>query len=197
MRVGLYGGTFDPVHLGHLRMVIELAERCQLDQVWWVVAAASPFKMGETQTSAQHRLEMARLAIGTIAQFRALDLELQRPAPSYTIDTVELLRKNHPEHDFALLLGDDMMAGFPKWHRAEELVEQVELLVGRRGGRQPFPRTGARAVRLALRRGYTPTAVMEVSATEIRDRLQRGLYCGHLLPAAVLDYIMKNKLYGC
>jgi nicotinate-nucleotide adenylyltransferase len=195
MRIGLYGGTFDPPHIGHLRMVIALVEAHQIDLVYFCVAATSPFKMGQSQTAAHHRLEMVRRAISPISNFRACDLELQRPAPSYTIDTLEQLQRNHPADQLFLMIGDDMMLDFPKWHRAEDLASRVPILVGRRSDKSRFPRGGSAQLRAALRRGSTNTPLVEVSGTEIRARMQQGLYCGHLLSAPVLDYIAEQGLY--
>jgi len=199
MRIGLYGGTFDPFHNGHLALAIGVAEMRALDQVWFVPAAVSPFKMGHQQTPAIHRLEMVRRAIAPLPFFRVLELELHRAAPSYTIDTVEALIQADGQlgvsHDYALILGDDMMADFPKWHRVDELVGLAEVLVGRRGGHHPVPQHGSAPVREALRAGATSTPIMEMSGTEIRERLQRGQCCIHLLTQPVLQYIEEHSLY--
>jgi nicotinate-nucleotide adenylyltransferase len=193
-KIGLYGGTFDPIHLGHLRLAMDILEMRGLDQVWFVLAATSPFKSGVISSAAHHRLEMVKRAIRPIPEFQVVDIELHRPGLSYTIDTVEALMAQQP-NDYSLILGDDSMADFPRWHRVEELVNLIPILVGRRGGHQPFPEQASPKVLVALHQGFTETHVMEVSGTEIRARLKENLYTGHLISAPVLEYIIDKGLY--
>ena len=169
----LFGGSFDPPHFGHLNLAIEMLERYQFEKVFWIPAARSPFK--EEVSDPGHRLEMVKLATKDIAQFEVLDLEIKRKPPSYTIDTLEELNCD-PDH-FSLLLADDIYHSFSQWKEAKKIEQKVEILVVSRGNEGiSIPK-------------------MEISASRIRERLKKGLYCGHLLPANVLDYIYENQLY--
>ncbi|MCP5469379.1 MAG: nicotinate-nicotinamide nucleotide adenylyltransferase [Chlamydiales bacterium] len=168
MKIGLFGGTFNPIHFGHINLVITLMEKNALDCVWWIPALTSPFKQDEHTALPHHRLEMVKLAVKGIPNCEVLPLEIHRPAPSYTVDTIEALFDG--QNEFFLLLADDAYARFDEWKNHEVIRERVEILVGSRKG-------------------------MEISGTQIRERLKKGLYCGHLVPANVLDYIHEHQLY--
>jgi nicotinate-nucleotide adenylyltransferase len=179
MVIGLFGGTFDPIHFGHLNLAFEMMERHHLDGIWFIPAYRSPFKPGKTPAEAHYRLEMLRLAIEDIPQFQIVDLELKKEAPSYTVDTLRELVHLNPGVSFRLILGSDTAKEFPQWKEPDEIKALAPPLFGRR---------------LCSEEGER-MKVMEISSTEIRSRLKKGLYCGHLLPAKVLDYIIKNHLY--
>ena len=170
----LFGGSFDPPHFGHLNLAIEMLEREGFEEVIWVPAAQSPFKGPATE--AMHRLAMVRLATAPVAEFKVLDLEIRRVGKSYTVDTLEALGCT-PER-FVLLVADDVYATFDQWRRADRIKELVDILVVSRFGE---------GIMLPK---------MEISGTRIRERLKRGLYCGHLVPANVLDYIFLHRLYS-
>lgn len=164
---GFLGGTFDPIHFGHLNLAITLKEAHGLDKILICPAWENPFKTGKKMASPEHRLAMCRLAIEGLKGFEVLDYEVKKGGPSYTIDTIQYL--NRP---LRLLLGDDQLAGFSKWKEAETLKKLAPPLVGSR-------------------------ETMQISSTNIRERLERGLPCVHLVPYKVLDYIFKNDLYSC
>ena len=198
--IGIYGGTFDPIHFGHLNLAVELMEKGGLDEVWFCPANLSPYKMEGSQVSAEHRVNMVEFAIGDIPQFKLLDMEVNRKGPSYTIDTIETLLalENQQENprEFRLLLGDDNIAGFFHWHRIEELVRLIPILIGcRHSIRHRLEHQGSTTVYNAVTNGLVETSMMDISSTAIRERVGKNLYCGHLLPAKVLDYIYKNRLY--
>lgn len=187
--IGFFGGTFDPFHLGHLNLCIEMMEKRGLSSIWVCPAGINPFKQEKEQTAAHHRLEMARLGVGGL--FRVLDLEILREGPSYTFDTLEALGPSQ----FSLILGEDALPGLHRWHRIEELIQKVPLLIGSRKGEKLESIPGSPALLEAIRAGLTPTRTLEISATEIRQRLQQGRICRHLLPQEVLDYIKTYNLY--
>lgn len=182
-KVGLYGGTFDPFHLGHLALAINLKEALQLDEVWLIPANLNPLR-STAAASFEHRLAMAEEAAALIPGFCTCGIEGERPAPSYTIDTVIELKKRHPDCSFILLLGDDAAESLPHWHRTEELQALIPIAIGKR-------KVGLEK----LQGEYIPTPLYEISATDIRERLRKKKFCGHLLPQSVLDYIYKHKLY--
>lgn len=181
-RIGLLGGSFNPPHFGHLNLAIALQEQLSLSEVWVIPAHHSPFRLAETMPTPEHRLNMVSLAFGGIAGFKILDDEVRRPPPSYTIDTISALQQRYPQHAFCLLLSEDVLARFGEWKCAEEIKARVTVCAGRRS--------------VYMRGEGIPIPVMEVSATRVRDRLKKGLYCGHLVPAKVLDYIIENQLYS-
>lgn len=198
--IGLLGGTFDPIHFGHLNLAFELMEKKELDQVWFIPAQINPFKVQFPPISIDHRLAMVQLAIQDIPQFHLKDLEKERPPPSYTIDTLKAFiaeeAYSSAPHQFFLLLGEDSISGFIHWHLSEEIVDRVPLLIGSRSGlwQTEFDSFNL-PIREAIQKGMTPTRLMDISGTEIRKRFNEKLYCGHLVPAIVLDYIVANRLY--
>lgn len=181
-KVGFFGGSFDPIHLGHLSLAIELSERHQLDEVYFCPTSQSPFKKAKPPiASKEQRRAMVTAAIAPLPQFTLLDSELQKSEPSYTIDTIrELLKTDHEKKNYFLLLGEDAYEHFQEWKEVKELVKLVTPLIGSRQ---------------SIKKGLTRIPIMEISSTEIRDRLQKRLYCGHLLPAKVWDYIQQHQLY--
>lgn len=199
--IGIYGGTFDPIHFGHLNLAIQLAEIHKLDEIWFCPVQINPHKAHQKSTPFKNRFEMLELALKDVPKCIITDIESKLPSPSYTIDTLNALQaeemgKSHPRQ-FCLLMGDDAIPGFFKWHRPEEIVKRVKIFIGRRS---PLPVdldsfTGNDEISKALREGLTETRLVEISGTEIRERLRAGEYCGHLVPEKVLDYICKNRLY--
>lgn len=184
-KIGLLGGTFDPIHLGHLNLAIEIREKHALDAVIFCPAALSPFKGGaDPKAPPADRLKMVQLAIEGIEDFSVLDFEINRAAPSYTIDTVRhLIAQEGSPTQFYLILGQDGLAHFSKWKEAGELKRLCPLLIGCRPGS------------CSPGEGVTEIASMDISSTLIRGRLAQKKTCIHLLPAKVLDYISENQLY--
>ena len=193
-KIGFLGGTFDPIHLGHLNLAVELQEKNHLDEVWFVPAQVNPHKQDVESMPAQQRLEMVKLAISPYKNFYATDIELKRPPPSYTIDTVKAFMQEFPKDEFFLLLGEDAIPKLEKWHKIEELIEVVSLLIGSRSGEWIKPEN--QAIKQAIEKGMTTLPLFDVSATQIRNRLLIRLACDHLVPANVLDYIQKHHCYG-
>lgn len=198
-KVGLYGGTFDPIHAGHINLALELMEKQHLDEVWFIPAQINPHKSQSPPTSISHRLEMVKEAIRDIPSFHLKDLEARRPPPSYTIDTLRFLMNCEDQQtapkQFYLLLGEDSIPGFMKWHQYEEIIQRVPLLIGSRSGHWDKRINLPPALQQAVEKGMIKTHVLDISSTELRTRLSQDLYCGHLIPARVLEYIKKNQLY--
>lgn len=197
-KIGLYGGTFDPIHFGHINLAIELLELCNLDEVWFCPAQSNPHKAVVPVAEASQRLKMLELALQGIPAFRPIECEILRPAPSYTIDTLKGLIEQYPEYSFSLLLGEDSIPGFFRWHQPLEILERAKLYVGSRTGEIDRNRYSGEDQKIlqAIQQGMTQTRLMDISATLVRDRLSRGLYCGHLIPSKVIDYIKENRLYS-
>lgn len=197
--IGLFGGTFNPIHFGHINLALEIKEKKQLDEVWFIPTYFSPFREHEPILEASHRLKLLELALEPIPGFKTCSIELDRPPPSYTIDTVKALIDHHPDYAFSLLCSQDTLFRFPEWKEPLELIRLVPIWIGSRNGVElcqhllswEIPEEMASAIR----EGVIVTRQMEISSTDIRERLKKKLYCGHLLPSKVLDYIYAHQLY--
>lgn len=199
-RIGIYGGTFDPIHIGHVALAVALKEAHNFDAVWMVPAGISPFKIESHPVSFDHRCNMVERAIQgspLLDGFECKRVEGERDGPSYTVDTVERLIEGHPDVQFTLMLGDDSAVSLHRWHRVDELIQMVDVVVGRRSAGVEYAALKQHgAVWGRVQAGLTPTPLMEVSATDIRSRLANQQYCGHLVLAPVLDYIATHQLYS-
>lgn len=185
-KVGFFGGSFDPIHIGHLNLALAIQERCGLDEILFVPARVSPFKqLQPPKASEAQRLEMIQLALADLPLFSAWDGELKRESPSYTIDSIHILRKTHSSA-LHLILEESTAQALPSWNEVEELMLLAPPLIGFSGRSPGVVLPGA---------AYVPIPRFEVSSTLVRDRLSRGLYCGHLLAGRVLDYIRSQGLY--
>ncbi|MBF7730183.1 nicotinate-nucleotide adenylyltransferase [Pseudomonas sp. N040] len=207
-KIGILGGTFDPIHIGHLRAALEVAESLQLDELKLVPSARPPHR-DAPQASAADRLAMVRLAIAGVAPLTLDDRELQRASPSWTIDTLEALRAELQADDqLLLLLGWDAFCGLPGWHRWEELLTHCHLLVLQRPDADAEAPEALRDL-IAARSISDPLALtgpggkiafvwqtpLAISATQIRQLLATGRSARFLLPDAVLTYIHAHRLY--
>ncbi len=196
MKVGLYGGSFDPLHFGHLNLALELMEKRKLDEVWFCPAKISPFKShAAPKVDGTIRLEMLRSVLNEIPRFRVLEIEVNREGPSYTVETLRDLHRQYPDHEFYVLMGEDALAHFFRWHKAEEIVSLAKLLIGKRTQGYSLEILGNPEIQKALQQGLTETRIMEISSTELRERLKKRIYCGHLIPAKILAIIYQNDLY--
>jgi nicotinate-nucleotide adenylyltransferase len=195
MAVGILGGTFDPVHSGHLIIAQEVALELGLELVYFIPVGQPPLKQG-TVTPAAHRLEMLRLALAGNDSFHLSTLEVERPGPSYTVDTLRELRRAEAREVF-VILGWDAVADLPRWSRPQELITLCRIAaVPRPGAPEPDVDSLEKILpgfkeRLRLLSG----PIIGISASEIRRRVARGLPVRHLLPPAVERYIQDNGLY--
>ncbi len=190
--IGFFGGTFDPIHFGHINLAIQLFELHKLDEILFCPAYCSPFKEAAPPfATPQQRLEMVRLAIEEIPHFRLSAYEVDRGDLSYTIDTLQHLQgESRGSVKFRLLLSEGEIKHLDRWKDVERLMQLAPPLIGCRSPSDPEGPL-ARSLRGAL----TRTHMMEISSTEVRFRLKKGLYCGHLVPRKTLDYIRENGIY--
>lgn len=181
---GVFGGNFNPVHIGHLIVAIDAIRILRLKKIIFVPAWISPFKKGDKSTPFKHRLEMLKLATENKPFFEVLELEGRRKGVSYTYDTLkEVMEK---EADICLLIGEDQAEEFTSWHRWEDIIKIVKVYVFRRSeSPKKFP------VYLNL----IPSKIIEISSTEIREALSNNESVDYYLPDKVFDYINKNGLY--
>jgi len=193
VRIGLFGGTFDPVHLGHLRAAESAREALGLERVALVPSAQPPHRP-QPLSPAEDRLAMCRLATSPHPCFETWDLELRRAGPSYTVDTVAALLAERPGDDFVLIVGADTWAEMPSWREPQRLFSLVEVAVAARPGTEaqelapPFP--GCRGV------SRVEGPVLGISATAIRERVRAGHSIRFLVPDPVADYIERRRLYS-
>ena len=182
-KIGIYGGSFDPVHHGHLILAREAREALDLEKVIFVPAAMSPFKARAAAASGDMRFKMLQAAIEGEEGFAIDDCELRRPPPSWTIDTVLEIRKRETASEICLLIGEDNMATLDRWQRFAELNKLVRFVVLDRTGSQT--QSNYRVVRRKI----------DISATDIRKRVARGQSIRYLVPSAVEEIIQGEKLY--
>lgn len=185
--IGLFGGSFDPIHHGHLIVAQVAREQLGLDEVRFVPAREQPFKRGRHNSSADHRAAMLRIALSGSSGFSLEPSELNRPGPSYTVDTLEELRRRDPSADLVLLLGADAAAELPAWHRAERVRELARVIV--------FARPGAKVPESSWISGTIEVPAINISATGIRERVRRGQPIRYWVPDGVAEYISSHRLY--
>ena len=190
MRIGIFGGSFDPVHKAHVALAqVALAELRLVELIW--VPAGQPWQKARTLTPAQHREAMVRLAIEGEPRFTLSRIETARSGASYTVDTVRALQAQRPDVDWFLVIGQDQYAGFHTWQGWQELLGRVTLAIANRPDAPPDAdpqvRLGAHAA-VAL-------PIMDVSSTDIRARIARGQGIDDLVPAPVARYIARHRLY--
>ena len=189
MKIGLFFGSFNPIHVGHLIVANVMATTTDLDQVWFVVSPQNPFKKNNSLLHEFDRLAMVEKAIADNAKFKATDIEFSMPKPSYTIDTLIRLQEKHPQHKFRLIIGGDNLAQFPNWKNHDKILEYFGLYV--------YPRPNS--VKSDLENHPTVRLVnapsLDISATFIRDCLKNGKSIRYMVSESVEEYIDWKKFY--
>ena len=189
MKLGLYGGSFDPVHCGHLLVAQAALEELKLDRLLFIPAAHSPFKTDQTPTAPAQRLRFLRMALAGHPEFEVDTIELDRGGVSYSIETVERLTQRYDGAELLWLIGADHVATLPRWRDAEKLADLVEFVVIPRPGTQPVSIPGP--FRLHWLRGWP----LAVSSSEIRERASTGKSIRGLVPDLVADIIEEERVY--
>jgi len=189
MRIGIYSGSFDPVHTGHAMVANYCAQWGSLDEVWMMVSRLNPLKEGTVPTADLHRLRMTKLVAEQCCGVKASDFELSLPMPSYTYVTLCKLREHYPEHQFVLVVGSDNWANFGRWRDAHKIIKEFGLLIYPRPGYDPplDPPAGVEVI------DNGPTAY--VSSTFIREAVADGANINFFVPSVVARYIREHKLY--
>ena len=200
MRIGIFGGTFDPVHLGHLILAEQAREQGRLDEVWFVPAPRPPQKDGRAITRFDVRVEMLELAIAGHPSFRVDPLEKDRTGPSYTVDTLIELHRRAPEHTYGLMIGGDSLVDLPLWRDPRGIVSRAELLVMARPGSPPpdeaelhraLSLTGADELRLRV----VEAPLIDIASRDIRRRVAEGRSVRYLVPRAIEVFVAERRLY--
>ncbi|MEI7026866.1 nicotinate-nucleotide adenylyltransferase [Paenibacillus sp. y28] len=194
MKVGIMGGTFDPIHTGHLLAAEWAREEAGLEEVWFMPAGVPPHKPNAPKASADERLALVQAAIAGHDSFRICGIELEREGPSYTADTMEELVQRHPGVQFSYIIGADMVQFLPHWNRIERLAELITFVGLQRPGYplelEELPEAIGRRVQLV------PFIGLELSSTEIRRRLASGRSVRYMVPEPVYTLIREKGLYG-
>jgi nicotinate-nucleotide adenylyltransferase len=194
MNIGIMGGTFDPLHLGHLLVAEQARERMELDEVWFLPSNHPPHKDHSPVARSEDRLEMVRRAIGDHPKFKLCEIEFERDGPSYSVETAYILKERYPKDQFYWIIGSDMIQYLPKWYKIEEMIQEVSFI----GLDRPGYGASLHNLPGILQQSLTmvDTVQIDISSTEIRDRLANGRSVRYMLPDAVWSYIRGNQLYG-
>lgn len=196
-RLGIFGGTFDPPHIGHLILAAEAQNQLGLDEVLWLLTAQPPHKAGQEVTPLRHRLAMLQNALADAPGFRLSDAEISRPGPHYAADTLSILRQRYPEAQLVYLIGGDSLKNLPTWHQPQTVLARCDLLgVMQRPG-ETIDLSSLEAALPGLRQKlrFVEAPLLEIASSQIRARIRRGGHFRYYLPKAVYDYIQSQQLY--
>jgi nicotinate-nucleotide adenylyltransferase len=201
MRIGIFGGTFDPVHIAHLLLAETCREQAVLNEVWFVPAAVSPWKTQTPPIDAKHRLQMLQLALAGQESFQLCTRELDVGGVSFTVDTLRWIRQQQPTAELFLLMGADALKDFPHWREPETICQMaLPLVVRRRNAPEPdfkslAPLLTAQQMK-AVQGNVVDMPVVEISSSELRRRLSQQRSIRYQVPRAVEKYIETHGLYG-
>jgi nicotinate-nucleotide adenylyltransferase len=191
MKIGLYFGTFNPIHVGHLIIANHMAEHAGLDQVWMVVTPHNPLKKKETLLDDYHRLQMVHLATEDFPKIKPSDIEFKLSQPNYTVNTLVHLQEKFPDHEFSLIMGEDNLKSLHKWKNHEVILKHHDIYV--------YPRISNEIENLTFKNHpkihLIDAPVVEISSTFIRDNIKKGKNVQPLLPHKVWEYIDHNNFY--
>jgi nicotinate-nucleotide adenylyltransferase len=190
MEIGLFFGSFNPIHIGHLAIAEAVKENSPLKQIWFVPSPHNPLKTKSSLLHAEDRYEMVRIAIEDNPDFRVTDIEFYLPQPNYTYVTLQKLKEKYPQHDFSVIIGEDNLQNFTKWKNYEEILENYKLYVNPRPNSQKTPLHTHPNVHV-----LSAQPQLEISATYIRDCIKSGKSIRYLVPENVLGLIKLKKFY--
>ncbi len=191
-KIGLFFGSFNPIHIGHLILANYIVEHSDMDELWFVVSPQNPFKDKKSLLKDTNRLDMVQLALQNYPKMRASNVEFYLPQPSYTIDTLTHLKEQYPHHSFALIMGEDNLKNFHKWKNSEKLLNDYQVIVYPRisfDDEKKPPQFRHENVKLIQ------APVIEISATEIRNMIKQGKNVRPMLPPEVFEYLDGSSFY--
>ena len=189
VKTGLFFGSFNPIHIGHLILAEYMVEHAGLKDVWFIVSPQNPLKEKKTLLADHHRLALVNIATEDDPRFRSSNIEFHMPQPSYTIDTLTYLSEKYADHHFVLIGGMDILPSFHKWKNYEELLRQYELYIYNRPGYQAEEYSGHEKIR------FFDAPLIEISASFIRESIRKGLDVRYMLPPKVYNYIREMHFY--
>lgn len=191
-KIGLFFGSFNPIHIGHLILSNYILENSNMDELWFVVSPQNPLKKKKSLLNDHNRLDMVEIAIKNYPKMRASNIEFSLPKPSYTIDTLTYLQEKYPNYSFSLIMGEDNLKSLPKWKNYEQLLNNHHIIV--------YPRVfeGEINDEEYLQHeniSFIKAPIIELSATEIRDMIKNGKNTRPMLPPEVFDYLDRSNFY--
>ncbi len=187
-KVAIFGGSFDPIHNGHLALAAEVLGRGLASEVWFMVTPQNPHKQGSRLSDEQQRLQMVQMAIEGMPGIKASDFEFSLPRPSYTLNTLTALDEAYPDKEFSLLIGADNWEKFDKWYKGDEILSRYGVIV--------YPRGNDSEPELPAGVCWLPARLHDVSSTMVRAAVAAGEDITSMVPAAVARYINENKMYS-
>lgn len=187
IRTGIYGGSFNPIHQGHVQLSKALLETGLIDELWLLVSPQNPLKVSQTLLEDEARFRLAKIAVEGIDGIKACDYEFHLPRPSYMVHTLEALRHDFPEREFVLVVGADNWERFHQWYRHEEILCKHQLIV--------YPRPGCQLGEVPQCVTVVDTPLLDISSTEIREKINSPDYHGEGLCPKVWEEIKRNKFY--
>lgn len=190
MKVGLYFGTFNPIHVGHLIIANHFAEHSDLEEIWCVVTPQSPFKTKQSVLDNHQRLEMVYLATKEYPKIKPSDIEFQLPQPNYTVHSLAYLEEKYPKHEFALIMGEDNLASLPKWKNAEVLLDRYPIYVYPRKIEQSYAAVDSKGTIIKV-----DAPIIEISSSFIRKSIKSAKNIRPLLPESVWVYLDEMNFY--
>ncbi|WP_321347154.1 nicotinate (nicotinamide) nucleotide adenylyltransferase [uncultured Draconibacterium sp.] len=190
LKVGLYFGSYNPIHIGHLAIANYMVEYTDIDQLWFVVSPQNPLKKKNNLLDDYQRLELVHRAVDGDDRFRASNIEFSLPKPSYTVDTLAYLKDQHPNYHFKILMGSDNLENFHKWKNYETIIEDYGIIV--------YPRPGFDPQKVQVEKNITlakDAPLMEISSSFIRKAIQNGKDVRHFLPQKSWEYLEEMNFY--
>ena len=187
MKIGLYFGSFNPIHIGHLIIASHTLEHTDLQKIWFIVSPQNPLKPSNALLNEYQRLNMVRLAVENDTRFNASDVEFKLPKPSYTIDTLTYLSEKYPKHQFTVIMGSDSYTNLSKWKNYELLVKHYSIIV--------YNRPGFEVEESQYNATILNAPLLDISSTLIRQQIKAKKNIKYLVPDPVFDELMNNKYY--
>jgi nicotinate-nucleotide adenylyltransferase len=189
MKIGLFFGSFNPIHIGHLILAQAILDKSEIDKIWFIVSPQNPFKKKTTLLHEFDRIDMIRAAINENTSFEASDIEFNLKKPSYTVDTLVHLIAKYPQHDFSLIMGEDNLENFHKWKNSDYILENHDLLV------YPRPKSKKHQLSDTSRVKMIEAPVLDISATYIRKSIQNGKSIRYMVVNEVEELIKSRRYY--
>ncbi len=190
MKIGLFPGSFNPIHIGHLLLATYMKEKANFDEVWFIVSPQNPLKDVKTLAKEEHRYKMVEMAISQHLYFKVSDIEFHLPKPSYTIDTLSELKNTFKEHTFSLILGEDNLENLHKWKNYEEIIKNNHIYIYNRKTAHDYTDKWQHP-----HFHYIKLPFLDISSTEIRSRIEGQLVIKYMVLESVEKYINEHHLY--
>lgn len=189
MNVGLFFGSFNPIHIGHMIIAQTMLANADIDELWFIVSPQNPFKKNSSLLHEFDRHDMVEVATRENPRFKVSDIEFNMPKPSYTIDTLVLLSEKHPDTNFKLIIGEDNLSSFPKWKNHQQILENYGLLV------YPRPNNGDSSLKSHSNVKLIEAPLLDISATFIRKSIKENQPIKYLVPESVEEFIRRKEFY--